>query len=827
MIFKFNLLLILWIILPATVLSQDLPPVLEMDVHWEEYTLPTADQDGLRIIGIHHEIVFALQANPDSKVINLYFRDVNGETTQWQKANALIEATFGEITPVATADGMILFGKTKTSSGYDRLGLLYWDNANRLPQWRELEELPAPLLEPAAAIHKGKVVVCGKGVSNRKSIRFYSRPFPADAVEWSDLPKLVTRGELSGTDVFIQSDGQRDVVYLFGTEKGVKRKTIGFFLNPLKTEWAPMNPPLFLSQVNGGMALGNAHILLLAGKGPVVYHTITNTWVEVKDLSPVSQPYYAAKGETMVYIWKSDELESTIYVGEPFGRSGNIALLDYLVLVAYFITVLIIGYVFSRRLKGTDDYFRGGKRIPWWAAGLSILVTKLSAITFMSLPAKAFATNWLYFWIPVGNVLLAIIVIKCILPFYYRLDITSTYEYLEKRFNTTTRLIGSATYVVFEVVRMGVLLLLPAIVITVITGIDIYICIVIIGVVVTLYTMMGGIEAVIWTDVLQAVILISGCIAALVIVGLEIEPARLNSFLHSSVGQQKMRYTDFNTDFTQATLLVIGLSWIGKLQDYVSNQAVVQRFISTQDEKAAARSIWVASLLGIPVIAMFLILGTGLFLFYESNPGKLDVFMEQPDALLATFILREMPPGISGLVMAAIFAAAMSSLDSSINSMSTVIITDYYKKFGSGVSEVKSLKLAKILTIFLGAFGTASALVMAGGDVSSLYDQLFSVIGLFGGGLAGVFILGIFTTRANSAGALTGFFASALILFGVSNYSDLHVFLYAIIGMGSCIGIGYVMSLLIPTKQNTSLGFTIYDLPKKVQSHQTEGKNST
>lgn len=191
------------------------------------------------------------------------------------------------------------------------------------------------------------------------------------------------------------------------------------------------------------------------------------------------------------------------------------------------------------------------------------------------------------------------------------------------------------------------------------------------------------------------------------------------------------------------------------------------------------------------------------------------------------FIVNEMPAGVAGLVLAAIFAAAMSSLDSSLNSMSTVIVTDFYKKFGSGITEAKSLKLAKILTVFLGVFGTGSALVMAGSEISSLYDQLFSVIGLFGGGLTGVFILGIFTRRANTAGTLTGFFASAVILFGVSNYSDLHVFLYALIGMASCAGIGYLTSILLPSKQHASSAFTIYDLPEKVRSNYPDGKNKS
>ncbi|QEC52374.1 SSS family transporter [Anseongella ginsenosidimutans] len=824
-ILRFTVALILWAVLPLKAFPENPPQGLELQLQWEEYDLVSPVGSGAEMIGLHQGVVFAMSAG--GKDLELYFREVDQETGRWKKADLSVESAFGEIKPVPTPEGIVFFQKNEQFGGYDRPGLLYWDKDSRLPVWRELEPLPVPLINPVASAAEGRLIVGGKELRAGNKILFYQLPLQAVG-KWLELPPLKTSVDLLNLRLFIQSEGENDAVFLFaGKQNDNAGKSAGFYLSPLKPEWKKINMPSYLSGINGGIVLGNVHILLTAGEQAMAYHTITKTWVKVNGFLSPDLSCQLATDQTNLYAWEFDRSGYRLYISHGVSRPSGIRPLDYLVLVVYFLLLLGVGYLFSKGLKNTDDYFRGGKRIPWWAAGLSILVTKLSAITFMSLPAKAYATNWLYFWIPVGNIVLAIIVIKYVLPFFCRLDITSTYEYLEKRFNTTTRVIGSITYMLFELVRMGVLLLLPAIVIAVVTGFDIYLCIILIGVVATVYTMMGGIEAVIWTDVLQAIILIAGAIIALIVVGSKIELENLNTFLQSPLGQEKLKYTDFSIDLTKATFLVIALSWIGKIQDYVSNQTVVQRFISTKDEKSAARSIWAASLLGIPVITLFLVLGTALFLFYEANPGRLDPFMEQPDALLPLFIVNEMPAGVAGLVLAAIFAAAMSSLDSSLNSMSTVIVTDFYKKFGTGISEAKSLRLAKVLTVFLGIFGTGSALFMVGTEISSLYDQLFSVIGLFGGGLTGVFILGIFTRRANTAGTLTGFFASAVILFGVSNYSDLHVFLYALIGMVSCAGIGYLMSFILPSEQHASPAFTIYDLPAKARSSSPEGKNKS
>ena len=187
---------------------------------------------------------------------------------------------------------------------------------------------------------------------------------------------------------------------------------------------------------------------------------------------------------------------------------------NYTVLVVYLLVLAGMGVYFARREKTTEDFFLGGRRVPWWAAGISIFGTQLSAITFMAIPAKSFATDWVYFLVNLGIVLMAPVVVFAYLPFFRRLNVTTAYEYLEHRFNLPIRLFGAASFVVFQLGRMGIVLLLPALALAAVTGMDVRACIVVMGVLCTLYTVLGGIEAVIWTDVLQVVVLFGGALVA-------------------------------------------------------------------------------------------------------------------------------------------------------------------------------------------------------------------------------------------------------------------------------------------------------------------------
>jgi hypothetical protein len=248
----------------------------------------------------------------------------------------------------------------------------------------------------------------------------------------------------------------------------------------------------------------------------LAYHTITNTWVETTPSGMEGLPLHLFPlGDSVVSLVENTEESVAVFRGELPVFVQHMHIVDYSMLAVYFAFLVWMGFYFSKQEKTTNDFFRGGKRIPGWAAGLSILGTRFSAISFMGYPAKTFATNLMYFMNQFGYMLTAHFVVKYIISFFVRLDVTTAYEYLEKRFGAVVRTIGSVKFVLFDLFRMGALVLLPSMVLTVITGINIYACIVIIGVISTAYTFMGGIEAVIWTDVVQLGVMLGGTILAI------------------------------------------------------------------------------------------------------------------------------------------------------------------------------------------------------------------------------------------------------------------------------------------------------------------------
>ena len=482
---------------------------------------------------------------------------------------------------------------------------------------------------------------------------------------------------------------------------------------------------------------------------------------------------------------------------------------DYIALAVYLTALVGMGVYFSRREKSTSDFFLGGHRIPWWAAGLSIFGTQLSAITFMAIPAVVYRTNWVYF--PGSMMLIAMmpVVIWFYLPFYRRLGITSVYEYLERRFNLGTRLLGSAAFVLFQLGRMGVILVLPSMALTAVTGINVYFCIVAMGVLATSYTVLGGIEAVIWTDVLQVFVLLGGALLSLILIVMEVDGGVAGIFT-TARESGKLQMANFTWDATVAAfwLVILGRA-MEQLVSYTADQTVVQRYLTTRDEKSAARGIWLNGLLSVPAVALFFCVGTALWAFYRTRPELLNP-LGKTDQIFPWFVAGELPVGVVGLIIAGLFAAAMSSLDSSMNSMATTMTTDFYRRFKPDASDHTCLSMARGLTVLLGIVGTACALGMAYMNSPSMYDQYTKIIGLFGGGLAGLFAVGIFTRRTHGVGAIVGFLAATAILCWTHEYTELHFFLYPTIGITSCFTISYIVSRIVPMQQPDLKRLTVF-----------------
>ena len=532
------------------------------------------------------------------------------------------------------------------------------------------------------------------------------------------------------------------------------------------------------------------------------YNTITDTWAKVSDMPEAVVTTGAVVWKGRIAIPGGEDrpghrvTQVQAAIADHTARKGMVAM-DYTVMGLYFAFLVVIGFYFSKREKSSEDFFLGGKRVPWWAAGISIFGTLLSAITFLAVPATSFRTDWVYFVGNVAIIIVAPIVVYAYLPFFRRLDITTAYEYLEKRFNYGVRIFGSTAFLLFQLGRVGVVLYLPALALSTATGIDVRIAIIVMGVLCTLYTVLGGIEAVIWTDLLQVFVLLGGALLSLIVICMDVDGG-LSEVVSRGVADDKFRMANWSWDYTAAAFWVVLVGrTLENMIPYTTDQTVVQRYLTTATEKDAARSIWLGSLMSVPSAILFFGVGTALYAFYQGHPQMLDPSLAT-DAIFPLFIIEQLPAGVTGLVIAAVFAAAMSSLDSSLNSVAAVVVTDFYRPLVRGANETTALKLARWMTVLIGALGTGTALLMTSMEnIDSLWEHYMKLIGLFGGGLAGLFALGIFTRRATGSGALVGAAVGAVVLFFVQSQSNISFLLYSTVGIVTSFVVGYLASFEI------------------------------
>ena len=484
-------------------------------------------------------------------------------------------------------------------------------------------------------------------------------------------------------------------------------------------------------------------------------------------------------------------------------ENRHLGFLDIVVIAFYFLILSWMGWFFSKRQKNTNDYFKGGGRVPWWAAGLSIFGTALSSITFMAIPAKTFATDWSYFMFNMTIFMVAPIIIFVFIPFYRKLNITTAYEYLELRFNMMVRLIGSLSFILFQVGRMGVVMFLPSMALNVVTGIDIFVCIGLMGIISLIYTMMGGIEAVIWTDVMQVIVLLGGAILSLVLIGIAVDGGFV-SIVDMAVENHKFNVIDLTWSLRRPTVWVMLLGGIfSNITTYGTDQTMVQRYLTTKSIKSAKQSVWTNAILVIPATLIFFFVGTALFVFYKAFPSELNPTFANNDAIFPWYIASQLPAGILGFIIAGIFAAAMSSLSSSINSAATAYATDIHFRFGWNKKK-NELKIARGASLLIGLTGILFAFLMATMDVKSLWDEFNKILGLVLGGLGGLFLLGLTTRKANSIGALAGIVGSIIVQLIIIRTQQVHLLLYATTGFVSCFVIGYLVSLIFKDKNEIS-----------------------
>lgn len=485
--------------------------------------------------------------------------------------------------------------------------------------------------------------------------------------------------------------------------------------------------------------------------------------------------------------------------------------LNYIGLVLYLAAVLGVGVYWTKFNKNTDEYFRGGQGVPWWAAGVSIFATILSSITYMSMPALSYSGDWVISMANLPIVLLAPVIIAFFLPIYRRIDATSAYEYLEKRFNYPVRLFGAISFSLLHIGRIAVVLYLPALALATVTDLNIYTSITVMGVLSVVYAVMGGIQAVIWTDVLQTVVLMGGALLCFVMALLHIDGG-IGAAIQLAAAHHKFHFANLSGGATTSALWVVLLgNLFGQLIPFSSDQAYVQRYMTTPTERQAAKAIWVNASLAMPATFLFLSLGTAMWVFYQQHPARLGA-LPTPDAIFPWFIAHELPPGVGGIVVAGIFAAAQSTISTSMNSLATVMTVDVFHRLRGKGTDAQDLRLARILTVVFGTIGVGAAFLLALANLKSMFDTFLAILGLTGSALAGLFLLGIFTRRTNVAGAATGAGAAIVMLFCVKEFTAMSFFLYAAVGVVTCVVVGYLASLVTGGEQRPLAGLTYHTL---------------
>lgn len=490
----------------------------------------------------------------------------------------------------------------------------------------------------------------------------------------------------------------------------------------------------------------------------------------------------------------------------------HFTILDWIVLIAYFVGTLGVGAYFYRKTRSVEGYTAANRSLPGWVCGLSIFATFLSSISYLALPGKSFASNWNAFVFSLAIPVVAVIAVVYFLPYYRKSGEVSAYAALETRFGLWARIYASCLYLLTQVARIAVVMYLMALPMQVIFGWNIYLVLLVTGVVVTLYSFVGGILAVIWTDAIQAIVLMVGAMLCLAVMLLTM-PGGAGALFEVgskfSLGEPgAVRDGGVLTfDLAGPTILVVFLySIVENLKNFGVDQSYIQRYIAASDDAEARRSVWIGALLYVPVSAVFFLIGTALFVYYQADsktesadlrevktivarqkllqegmsvddPGykaklKTGVLELQNqdigDRVFPHFIAKHLPPGVTGLLVAAVFAAGMSTISTSLNSSATLVMNDLFKRLlRPKANEGESMIVLYSATIVWGVLGTGLALVLVTVTESAL-EMWWTLAGVLGGGLTGLFLLGFISRQTRNAEAILGVITGIVALVWLS-----------------------------------------------------------
>lgn len=436
-------------------------------------------------------------------------------------------------------------------------------------------------------------------------------------------------------------------------------------------------------------------------------------------------------------------------------------IIDIIVFLLFTGGVVAFGCSFFKKKGTSEEFTSAGRSLPGWVVGMSIFATYVSSISYLGYPGKAFSGDWNAFVFSLSIPIASYFAARYFVPFYRSQDSISAYSFLENRFGPWARIYASSCYLLTQIARTGSILYLLALPMNVLLGWNIQTIIIVTSVAIVLYSMLGGMKAVIWTEAIQGIILIGGALVCMFILLFDMPEGPAQTF---SIAMEDGKFSlgSFGSSLSESTFWVCLIYGVfTNLQNYGIDQSYVQRYHTAKNEKEAKFSALFGGYLFIPVSAVFFMIGTGLYAFYKVHPGVLPDGVGA-DYVFPFFIVNELPVGLTGLLIASIFAAGMSTIATSVTSSSTIILTDYYQRFRKHAGNRERMLVLKLSSVGVGVAGILVAFAFM--SVQSALDAWWALASIFSGGMLGLFLLGYISRKARNFDAVLGVVCGVILV---------------------------------------------------------------
>ncbi|MCM1078022.1 MAG: sodium:solute symporter [Bacteroidales bacterium] len=501
-------------------------------------------------------------------------------------------------------------------------------------------------------------------------------------------------------------------------------------------------------------------------------------------------------------------------------------IIDIIVFLIFTGGIVLMGSLFYSKDTSAKEFTNAGRSIPGWVVGMSIFSTYVSSISYLGNPGKAYASDWNPFVFGLSIPIACWIAAKWFVPFYRNHDSVSAYAFLEERFGPWARIYASACYLLTQIARMGSILFLLAMPMNILMGWDLRTVIIITSIAIIFYSMLGGMKAVIWTEAIQGFILIGGALVCLGVLMFSMPEGPMQAFqigwdTLDEAGRNKFSLGSFSfSDVAHSTFWVCLIYGVFiNLQNYGIDQNYVQRYHTAKTDREAKNAALFGGWLYIPVSALFFLIGTCLFSYYKVFPDAQIAAFDaagKADYVFPYFMVHSLPTGLTGLLIASVFAAGMSTVATSVTSCSTILLTDYWMRMrkhvhrkssdrSRGIGDKEHLMVLKLGSVLIGVLGICVALALV--NVNSILDAWWKLSSIFSGGMLGLFLLGYLSTKVRNIHAVIGVLCGFAVIAWISAWNwiglpdpGLHEYLAIVLGTMTIFIVGFALVLLVPVK---------------------------